>query len=551
MGSSLIKKLTASLLLVCLLLSSCSGSGKGGEESSENTPVKPSLPYKLQLWVTSSAEKQIANGDIPDGYSSSYELSMVKNEAESIQLSFYADDRVGGMTLSVSGDTEGLDIRFFEEETVTILGEKWPDALVPLKGEFFLPRKQTKTLLVNIATDSDTKAGKRSLIFTAKDGEGREAARFNVTVNVHNVDLDGAPAMKTFVLTYKNAIAKQHGYGEDLSKLNAAQMSEVNALYKKYYDLLLDYGISSADLPYSILDDRADAYMSDPRVTSFQIDPWVDDATLTAVYEKVKSNPVWLEKAVIYVMDEPYEAAHYVELEKRLERLKRLCPDVKKLVTFYNDLWYDSERDTVQYILDNSDIASPLFACFNQSFLYTENSIASIMKPLKDRIAEFKSEGKACWTYVGWQPGKPYNNLYVNEDGLDHRLLFWQMFDYGAEGFLYWASNYWLETGDPWRNMATVPWLDRNVYGDGSLLYNGNKVGIDGACASLRLDLIRDGIEDHELLSLAYNILGEKETNSIIDKVTRSITTYTGSCDIFFRARTDLIIAIENAENQE
>jgi hypothetical protein len=90
-----------------------------------------------------------------------------------------------------------------------------------------------------------------------------------------------------------------------------------------------------------------------------------------------------------------------------------------------------------------------------------------------------------------------------------------------------------------------------NVYGDGSLLYNGNKVGIDGACASLRLDLIRDGMEDYALLSLAMEVLGEKKTNSIIDKVTRGITTYTGSDEVFFGARADLCKAIAQALSDE
>lgn len=57
---------------------------------------------------------------------------------------------------------------------------------------------------------------------------------------------------------------------------------------------------------------------------------------------------------------------------------------------------------------------------------------------------------------------------------------------YGAEGFLYWAASRWLRTDDLWIDIATVKDLSLDVYGDGSLLYNGNKMGIDGALASIR-----------------------------------------------------------------
>jgi hypothetical protein len=547
MRHSIVRRISALFLLTALLLSSCSGGkGSGGVETTEPAPS-----YTVEGWITPSTVKNVANAPVPEKKATDLEVDMVKNESESIQLSFYCNDRVDGFTVSVEGDTDGIQFKYFLEETVSVKGEKWPDALVPLSGEFFLPRRVTRTVLVTLVTESTTKAGERSLVFKLNDGNGKTVCTFNVELTVWDITLNDSPAMTSFVITYKDAIAKHHGYGQDLSKLSSSQMAEVDALYKKYYDLLLDYGISGGTLPYDILDDRADAYMSDPRVTSFQVDQWASDATLVAIYNKLKTNPEWLDKAVIYVQDEPSTAEHYAELESRLDRLEAVCPEIKTMITFFSDLWYDSEIDTVQYILNRADVAVASFACFNPSFLYKDTTLASTQRPLKDRIEDYKAEGNNCWTYITWEPGKPYNNLYVNEEGLDHRILFWQMYDFGSEGFLYWASNYWLETGDPWVNQLTVPWLSMNVYGDGSLLYNGNKVGIDGACASLRLDLIRDGMEDYALLSLAMEVLGEKKTSSIIDKVTRGITTYTGSDEVFFGARADLCKAIAQALSDE
>ena len=120
-----------------------------------------------------------------------------------------------------------------------------------------------------------------------------------------------------------------------------------------------------------------------------------------------------------------------------------------------------------------------------------------------ERMAERKAAGDKVWWYVCWEPGDPYNNLFVDQLGVQHRILFWQQYAHDVDGFLYWGANYWNGTSDPWGDMATVKQLSPDVYGDGSLLYNGNIVGADGGCPSLRLAAIRDGVEDFELLAMA------------------------------------------------
>ena len=92
-------------------------------------------------------------------------------------------------------------------------------------------------------------------------------------------------------------------------------------MYKQYYDMLLQYNFSAHDLPYDILDDRADAYMSNPHVTGFRVDYNLDDEKLIAINEKLKSNPVWLEKAYFYIYDEPNDVAALNVLKGRVERL--------------------------------------------------------------------------------------------------------------------------------------------------------------------------------------------------------------------------------------
>ncbi len=70
-------------------------------------------------------------------------------------------------------------------------------------------------------------------------------------------------------------------------------------------------------------------------------------------------------------------------------------------------------------------------------------------------------------------------------DGFAHRLIFTQMWRLGVTGLLYWSTTYWNPdpnsgAANPWEDMATVKDINPSIYGDGSLLYPGQQVGIDG-----------------------------------------------------------------------
>ena len=138
--------------------------------------------------------------------------------------------------------------------------------------------------------------------------------------------------------------------------------------------------------------------------------------------------------------------------------------------------------------------------------------------------------------------------MFVNEKGINHVELFWQQYMSGSDGFLYWSVNYWKYVDDPWTDMATVQgWLSDTVYGDGSLLYPGKKVDIEGPVASLRLECIRNGLEDVELLKLAEGLLGREWVVEQVSKVTKDLGTHTADCDVFNSVRTEIGNAIQNA----
>ena len=117
--------------------------------------------------------------------------------------------------------------------------------------------------------------------------------------------------------------------------------------------------------------------------------------------------------------------------------------------------------------------------------------------------------GDRTWWYCCWEPPLPYANLFIDMEGFYHRVLFWQQYLYNVKGFLYWQTTHW-NNGSPWDVTSSVPELSYYCFGDGSLFYNGDRVGIDGPVGSIRLELIRSAIEDYHMLEMAESAFGRE-----------------------------------------
>jgi hypothetical protein len=110
---------------------------------------------------------------------------------------------------------------------------------------------------------------------------------------------------------------------------------------------------------------------------------------------------------------------------------------------------------------------------------------------------------------------------------LSPRVLFWQQKRENIEGLLYWDTAWWsADVKNPWTDMATVKDINKGIRGDGSLFYPGKQVGVDGPVSSLRLEMIRDGLEDFEYLTLADARLSKKATQDFVARVARNMTDW-------------------------
>jgi hypothetical protein len=106
---------------------------------------------------------------------------------------------------------------------------------------------------------------------------------------------------------------------------------------------------------------------------------------------------------------------------------------------------------------------------------------------------ERKKAGDEIWTYTCCGPTGNYANRCIELPLIKTRLLHWINFRYGATGYLHWGFNYWNNDSSPFEETRfTWPGGDQWIAypKDGKLL------------SSIRLEAMRDGIGDHELLSM-------------------------------------------------
>ena len=501
-------------------------------------PTDPVTPAVVISYAFSDATVKIQQTK-DAGAAKSYTMFTAKNESEYCQVSFKASENINGakVTLTEFKNANGdrIDTVFCEEYYVNTKDSNvCPDALIPVSvGQpytFQMTAQKNHPFFIGIKTSKNTVPGDYTAKLTLDYG-GTETLQAEVAAHVWNFTLPDTPAMDTAMGLGRGNIAKAHHVAADSAK--------GKALYATYYEFLLAHKISAFEMPVDILSDEADAYMSDPRCTSFGVPYSEDDDELRSYAAKVESNPVWSEKSFLYPVDEPASKEAYEEYDRVCTRLASVYPGYNMVTPFYvNTGEIDGE---IKHAIDLQDGKSNIMC--PETPLFDEAGFAA-------RAYERQANGDKLWWYVcaGPGPNSGYCNLFTQQEGIRHRLLFWQQKQMNVTGFLYWSTTYWNEVGgDPWSSAVTTPWTNADTFGDGSLLYDGYHLGLDTPVSSLRLEAVTNGIEDYEYLTLAEQLLGKDYVDQTIARLSTDLKHYTLSDALFAQVRTELGNAIEAA----
>ncbi len=165
----------------------------------------------------------------------------------------------------------------------------------------------------------------------------------------------------------------------------------------------------------------------------------------------------------------------------------------------------------------------------------------------QDLARRSQASGNHVWWYdTHWN---------IEQHLIRSRLIPWQTFKLGADGFLMWCLNRWKNNTAPLDGKILTDWnpLLDGVCPSSSAMYV--YPGQDGPVSSLRLENFRDGIEDYELLMAARRMLERTDLGGaremlqraveISDEMTSDLRDYTTDSNVLFDHRRRLIEALE------
>jgi hypothetical protein len=497
-------------------------------------PLLGAPAASLAVWTASPMVK-VRPADGPPGAAARVELQAGRNEFEPFQIALRSDADVDGIDVEV-GDFVGPGGRLLRAENATVYLEafldvrrpssieggvgEWPDALVPRVDRYAHERRsafpfrlragRTQPLWIELYVPTGTAPG-------AYAGEvrivvpGARATAVPVDLTVWNHTLPSTSSLPTTFGLSGLAVLKQHrgGYTDDDELVRFSQLYSRALLLHR----LSAHGGSFAPPPYTrreggvtidwtrydaevgpLLDGTAlaaDGPLPGARATTVDLRSpnGLDEGTQIAYWrEWVRhfKEKGWLSRLFYYMWDEPAKA-DFSRVVDRGRVAREASAEVPTLVTTSFD-----ER-----LAGVVSIWTPVVNCFDDKpgpDKFCEPSL-----PPETYAAE-KRAGKRVWWYQSCGShgcnivGGPYftgwPSYAVDVDATAHRAMEWLTWKYDVGGELYFNTvEAFPRDVDPWTDVYL-----HGGNGDGTLFYPGRPAQIE----SLRLKLIREGLEDYE-----------------------------------------------------
>ena len=354
----------------------------------------------------------------------------------------------------------------------------YPDVLFPVEP-FDVPADQdAQPYFITVRARENTVPGdyRAAVVFQA---EGCAQVKIPLKIHVWDFSISKDTHLKT-------SFWINEGYLRRFYKYEGRTPFEVR---KRYYDYQLEHRTGPLmALPYDggdVVEDF-DYVLSHGQNNFFvHVPGYVEESGRAAEAERLRAlhalvkQKGWNDSALFYSRDEVAVMARH-EIPQVVEMnnwTRSIIPDWPRLQTSAPE----------QSLFGAVDIWCPTIGSFDPVVL-----------------AQSREKGDRLWFYTVWsRPG-----IMIEFPATDHRLMFWQCWKYGAEGFLYWGTTHWELNVTTDRRWPDIPWIPYNRQpghnGCGYLIYpgpNGTPLG------SLRFELVRDGIEDFEYFYLLRELL--------------------------------------------
>ncbi len=452
-------------------------------------------------------------------------LSLARNEIEAFQVALYQSG--ASLPLSIertdlvhdngqarigTADIRVRQVRYVKTEKpdypVSYVGW-WPDPLVDVESVAVDPG-EVQPLWVTIRTQQETVPGHYRGTLVLRPGQGDPVTiHIDVTVRLFALPTEGH--LKTAFDFYPARLRR--GYEEFLPQAYEQWKDHMGELQHRFFLDLLEHRVS----PIWSVDPATDTSF-DTRITEYL------NHGLTAfgigAHGGSFDNDWPTEQNALDRMVQPYrEMATYLRRQQLLSRAYVYTydepgvgdPKVAQAVSAIH--WADPELKNLVVLSGLSDPATSPAWWKDIDIVCVRNT--AVAAPYLDLLRQWKKE---IWLYVSG-PSHPYPTLVLDYSAMAARILPWMCWKARATGLLYWSVNYW--TKDPWQDPANTKW-GQNA--NGSLMYPGP----DGPVDSIRLEVLRDGIEDYEYLYLLQQLVTRVKgtPNAMADAATQGLVAH-------------------------
>jgi hypothetical protein len=485
------------------------------------------------VWVATSGEKIQPSAGARS--TSPVVLAAAKNEFEAFQIAVTGDaGAVSGVSAAATALTGPGTIpapRLFREELISLGNASAPDgftgdvpdALVPdvddVVGEkrnafpFNVSAGQTRVVWAEVHVPAGAQPGVYQGSVTVSAG-GATLATVPVTLTVWDFALPSTSSLKShFGLAY-GSLDVQHA---------AVSGDAFSVLRARYGQLGLDHRISvssfddgsSRDLNHfeqffgPLASGTAPTQLQGAKLTSVR---FLGDPTSSVAYGDWASffkARGWFDRLFDYTCDEPPATCAWSDISARNAIMKAGDPQFRSLVTT------DVQSATANGVLSSIDVIVPVVNYLDgksqQDAGGWDDQYSGAQRSEYDAFLASGSR-KELWMYqscmshgcdgtsayfTGWP------SYMIDTSSVRSRAMEWLSFAWGVTGELYWDTTFAYSQG------TANPWSDQWFFsgnGDGTLFYPGTPDKIGGTThipvASLRLKMLREGMEDYEYLKL-------------------------------------------------
>ncbi len=446
----------------------------------------------FEVAPVSSLQKLTATapGQLEPFVSQPAKLRAARGEWESFQIVVSAG-AMGLDDVRLETDIAPLQAQTFRENFVYVAHpsgnrrrEKlwWPDALIPVSSQdkTSIGAGKSAVFWITLQIPKNAAPGKyRGDVRVRAANVERKTA---VELNVENFIVP-PPSMRANVAVYYDIL--RDWYAKNIATLDDAQFARMK---QRYYDFLLDYRINAYDLPVDWDSDEAAKYLRDDRVLSVRLPP-LKDATFPNALTALRKNDA-LKKSYYYWLDEP-TPERFEEVRETTKQLREIDPRLRHCVTAHPNAGLDGFVDI--WCPNIGDFFGLGYLDFG-------------------KLKAERAKGNETWWYTMIEPKFPYPTWLLDDDAVSMRSYGWLMARHYITGFVYSMAHGWGPT--PYENLQSFG--DTN--GDGTLLYPGEAAtpARVGPLPSIRLMLLRDAIEDYELMRLLPDARREKLTRDVV-----------------------------------